>query len=319
MKGAILDWDCYGPDISLAPLENLGVHWEVHSLTKPDQILERLHSKQIAIVNKVPLRKETLSQLPDLQLICEGATGYDNIDIAAANERGIVVCNVPAYSTDSVAQLTLFFVLNLFESAFSYQNTKKEWPHSPMYCRFNGPIVEAKGKTIGIVGAGKIGQEVGRLCHAFGMKVIYTASRDPKRSLPGSLPLEKLLPIADIVTLHVPLTAETRHLFGEKAFSSMKKGAFLINNSRGGLIDEMALVKALKSHHLGGAALDVLSQEPPPHDHPLLDPTIPNLIITPHIAWASIEARTRMIDILASNVSAFLSGKPQNVVLHKIA
>lgn len=305
-EGVILDWDCFGPEMKLEKLENLGVHWIVYPQSKPEEIKERLQGKEIAVVHKVSLSKEILTHAPELKLVCEGATGYDNIDVKAAKELGIAVCNVPSYSTDSVAELVLLFILSLFKRSFFYQNTQQTWPKSPLFCCFNGTIQEVKGKTIGIIGAGKIGQEVGRLCEAFGMKVIYSASRDPKKSLPGALPLEKILPIADLISLHLPLTKETFHLFGEKQFFSMKKGAFFINTCRGQIIDDLSLAKALKENHLGGAALDVLSQEPPSKEHPLLDPSIPHLLLTPHIGWASIEARERLVETVAENIRAYL-------------
>ena len=313
-QGVVLDWDCIGPDISQKRLADLPIHWTFYGNSRSDQLEERLKGMEIAVAGKVSLKKETLSRSKTLKLIAEMATGTDNIDVAAAKELGIAVCNVPAYSTDSVAQLVLLFILSLLGSAQSYQNTKKEWPQSPLFTLFNGPIHEAKNKTVGIMGAGQIGQEVGRLCRPFGMKTIFMASRDPKRSQPGALPLEQILPIADFITLHLPLTAETKHLFNEKHIFAMKKGAFLINTARGGLIEEKALAKALKEGHLSGAALDVLSQEPPPKDHLLLDPALTNLLITPHIGWASIEARERLAACLLENIRDFLNGQPKNLV-----
>lgn len=313
-KGVVLDWDCFGPNVPKDNLNDLNIDWTIFHHTTEDQVDERLKGKEIAIVGKVLLKKKSLFACKDLKLICEAATGYDNIDLPAAKELGISVCNVPAYSTDSVAQITLFLILSLLCSAPSYQDAKKQWSQSSLYCLFKGPIYEAKGKTIGIVGAGRIGKEVGRLCHAFGMNVLFTPSRDPKKSFPAAFLLEKILPNADLISLHIPLTPETHHLFNEKRLFEMKKGAFLINTGRGKLIEEHSLAKALKEGHLAGAALDVLSEEPPLPSHPLLDPSIPNLILTPHIAWSSCEARKRLIDSVVNNIRAYLKGHPINIL-----
>src|SRR6185503_1392939 len=244
------------------------------------------------------------------------ATGYNIVDVAAARERGIVVTNVPAYGTSSVAQMTFALLLELCHRTGHHAQTVRDgrWAKSPDFCYWDYPLVELDGLIMGIIGLGRIGQTVARLAHAFGMKVVATGRSKP-RDLPASVAwfdLETLLRTSDVVSLHCPLTAETKHMINAERLKLMKPTAFLLNTSRGPLIDEASLAEALRAGQIAGAGLDVLSVEPPDADHPLY--TAPNCFITPHISWATRAARARLMRVAVENVRAFIGGTPQNVV-----
>jgi glycerate dehydrogenase len=300
-------------DIDFSPIEALG---ELVSFdhTAPGERLERVAGATILLTNKVLVDEAAMEAAPGLRLIQVAATGTNNVDLRAAAARGVAVGNVAGYSTPSVAQHTMTLILNLATGIHAYAREAQLWPRSPHFTRLDHPIFELAGRTLGIVGLGTIGSEVGRLAAAFGMEVIALAREGASGlSAPGAVPRvgeAEFFARADFVTLHCPLTEANRHCIGEKTIARMKPGAFLVNTGRGPLVDETALAAALRSGRLGGAALDVLSAEPPPADHPLLAPDIPNLILTPHTAWASVESRRRLTDGIAANVRAFLAGDP---------
>lgn len=288
--------------------------WRDHDRTAPHDIVERLHGATVAITNKVALQREHLLELPDLRLIAVAATGYNIIDLAACRERGIVVCNVPAYSTSGVAEHTLMLMLMLRHQMGACQNAVQDWPASPLFCVFGPAIGELAGSTLTLIGSGSIGNRVAELALAFGVTVVRAERRGASACRPGYVPFEQALAQADIVSLHCPLTPETRGIIGLRELQLLKKDAVLINTARGGLVDEAALAETLAAGRLGGAALDVLEQEPPAADNPLLRLQHPNLLLTPHVAWASTPSLQRLGNILVGNIEAFLQGQPRNRV-----
>ena len=302
-------------DLDLTPLEAVFDELVCHTQTNDNQIIERLQGAQVAIVNKVALDDAVFSACPDLRLILVAATGVNNIHLAAARQRGISVCNCQAYGTATVAQHTLMLLLALATRLPDYQGAvaRGRWQESGQFCLLDFPIVELAGKTLGVLGQGELGSAVARLAEALGMKVLVgnLPGRPPRAD---RLDLDKLLPQVDALTLHCPLTEQTRNLLGERELKLMKPSAFLINTARGGLVDEQALADALRQGHLGGAATDVLTSEPPTSDNPLLAADVPRLIVTPHSAWGSREARQRIVVQVAENASAFLAGAPRREV-----
>jgi len=289
----------------------------VYDRTPPELILERASKAAIVLTNKVPLTAATLAELPELRFISVLATGYNVVDLGAARARRIVVSNVPEYGTDSVAQHVFALLLELCHRTCAYAAAVKsgEWVRSPDFCFYLRPPIELVGRTMGIIGFGRIGRRVGELAHAFGMNVIAAGGKtgDTPGYRPFSWkPVVEVFSAADVVSLHCPLSAENSGLVDSDLLRLMKPGAFLINTARGGLVDEHALAAALESGRLAGAALDVIGQEPMRPDHPLLG--IANCVITPHIAWASLAARRRLLTITAQNIEAFLAGRPINVV-----
>lgn len=298
-------------DLDLAPLERAFDRLTRHDTSAPGQLAERLQGAQVAIVNKVAIDAETMAACPQLKLILVSATGVNNIDLAAARSRGIAVSNCQGYGTATVAQHTLMLLLALATHMPDYQAAVRSgrWQQAGAFCFLDFPIVELEGKTLGLLGHGELGSAVARLAEAFGMRVVTgNLPGRPKRS--DRLDLHELLAEADAVTLHCPLTEQTRGLIGRAELDAMKPGAFLINTARGGLIDEQALADTLRRGHLGGAATDVLTQEPPIDGNPLLAPDVPRLIVTPHSAWGSREARQRIVGQLAENAEAFFTGRP---------
>ncbi|MBI5518647.1 MAG: D-2-hydroxyacid dehydrogenase [Desulfovibrio sp.] len=302
------------------------VYWELigdqgelvlYDRTEPRDVQERARGAQVLFTNKTVLDAGTINALPDLKCICVLATGYNVVDIAAAAARGIPVCNVPGYSPPAVAQHVMAVTLELFGKACRHAQAVAQgrWSAQPDFCFWDAPITELANKTFGIVGFGAIGRRVGELAHAFGMNVLCHVPR-PKE-LPDYGPfafatLADLFEDSDVVSLHCPLTAENENMVDAKLLSRMKPTAFLVNTARGPLVDETALAAALTAGKLGGAALDVVREEPIRPDNPLL--SAPNCLITPHVAWASVEARRRLMGIAAANLRAFLAGSPQNVV-----
>ena len=280
--------------------------------TDPDEIVERLKDATVAIINKVPMRAETLAQLPKLKLIAVAATGTDVIDKAAAKEHGIAIVNIRNYAFNTVPEhvIALMFTLKrkIINYAIDVQNGV--WNASRQFCFFPHDIHDISGSTLGIVGYGAIGKSIGKRAECLGMKVIaYDVMPQD-----GLVDLDTILKESDVITLHAPLTPETRNMIGAAELKKMKRSAILINTARGGLVDEKALADALKAGEIGGAGFDVLTEEPPKNGNVLLDPSIPNLIVTPHVAWASREAMQILADQLIDNIEAFIDGKPQNVV-----
>lgn len=312
MRAVFLDASTYGEDFDLSSLKSLPIQWTFYPTTTPDELKARIQQAEIIVTNKVKLNKETIAE-SKAKLICVTATGFDNIDIEEASKKGVVVSNIPSYSTPSVVQLTLTFILMLSESLLEYiEHVRRgEWAKSPIFTILDYPFFELQGKKLGIIGYGNIGREVARLAKGFGMEILIAQG---SKENPDAVPLEEVLKESDFITLHIPLTDKTRDLIGEKELKMMKASSYLINVSRGGIVNEEALKDALKSKSIAGAAFDVLTKEPPEKDHPLLDPEIPNLILTPHIAWGSLESRMRSLEILEKNIQSFINGNPQNVI-----
>ena len=301
-------------DLDWSALDPLGGATR-YDATAPELIVQRAAEAEALLVNKVKLTREIMNALPKLRYIGELATGYDNIDVAAARERGITVCNVPGYSTDSVAQLTFALLLELCHHAGEHSRRvieERKWSRQPYYCFWDYPLHELAGRTMGIVGLGRIGIRVAEIARAFGMKVV-ACSRTP-REVPGvtMVDFDALLRESDVISLNCPLTEQTRGLMNAAAFARMKKTAFLINTSRGGVIVEEDLRRALDEGVIAGAAVDVASAEPPREDNPLLDAK--NIVVTPHIAWATEEARGRLLATVIGNLIAWTEDRPQNAV-----
>lgn len=316
-KIVFLDAATYG-DVSL---QNFTQAWgcTIHQVTAHEQTIQRLAGHNIAVTNKVAFDKNILSapEARDLRLIAVAATGTDIIDRAEASKRGIKVCNVPGYATESVAQFTMALILELCARAGSYRAAVRrgDWEESPIFSLLNYPSVELHGKKLGIVGHGNIGQAVARMARGFGLEVLI-AARPGAPGGDGRISLDRLFSQADVISLHCPLTPETRNLINPQTLALMKPAAFLVNTARGALIDEAALVDALRRKTIAGAALDVITQEPPGADHPIIraGKELDNLIVTPHTAWSAREARERLLHEVEENITAFLRGRERNLV-----
>ncbi len=316
MKIVELDGYAANPgDLSWEPLQELG-ELTVYDRTPASLVVERAKDADIILINKVLITEEVLSQLPRLKYIGVLATGYNVVDVKAATKRGIVVTNIPAYSTESVAQMTFAHILNITNRIGHYARQSREgrWSSNPDFCYWDTQLWELSGKTIGIVGLGNIGMRVATIARYFGMDVFAFTSKN-SADLPEGIQkttLDGLFAVSDIVSLHCPLTADTRHLINRESLEKMKEGSILINTGRGPLVDEEAVADALASGHLGGYGADVMIDEPPSPNNPLLAQR--NAFITPHIAWATREARQRLMDICVRNVKAFIEGKRLNAV-----
>jgi glycerate dehydrogenase len=316
MKIVILDGYSAQPgDLSWLGLENLGT-LDVYERTTPEQTVERAKDAEIVLTNKVVINKEVIAQLPLLKYVGVLATGYNVVDIEAASERGIIVTNVPAYSTESVAQMVFAHLLTVTNRTEHYalQNRNGRWSSSPDFCYWDTELTELAGKSFGIVGLGNIGMRVAQIALAFGMKVIALTSKSAE-SLPvgiAKVDLPTLLSSSDVLSLHCPLTEETRHFINADTIRQMKSTAIVINTGRGPLVDDQAVADALSSGRLYAFCADVLTTEPPNITNPLLKQS--NAFITPHIAWATKEARVRLLHVAEENVRCFVEGKPQNVV-----
>lgn len=311
MNAVFLDYESLDKnDLDFSALREIFTDLELYPSTLDTQVLERVQHADVVITNKVVLDTENLKQCLSLKLILISATGTNNVDLAQAKAQGITVCNCQGYGTSAVAQHTLMLMLTLATSVIQYDHAVKqgEWNKSPIFCLLDFPIVELAGKTLGILGYGELGQAVAKLAEAFGMKIIVGAL--PNRSTGNRVALSELLPQVDFLSLHCPLTEETRDLIDNKAIEKMKPSAFLINCARGGIVNEHDLATALRTGKIAGAATDVLSVEPPKEGNVLLANNIPNLIITPHSAWGSVDARQRIVQQLTENASAFQQGKP---------
>lgn len=316
MKIVVLDGYSLNPgDLSWKEIESLG-ECKIYDRSTTTEAIKRAWDADAILTNKVAFRKETLEILPNLKYIGVLATGYNTIDIETAKQKGIIVTNIPAYSTDSVAQMVFAHLLTISNRVEHYTEEVKKgnWTQSKDFTFWDTPLFELNGKTIGIIGLGHIGMAVARISMAFGMKVIALTSQQ-KENLPNgilSVSKEELFKQSDIVTLHSPLTPETRNLVNAEMLSLMKPWAILINTSRGPLINEKDLADALNNKQILAAGVDVLSSEPPKADNPLL--TARNCFITPHIAWATIEARTRLMQIATQNLRGFINGEIQNKI-----
>lgn len=316
MRIVILDGYALNPgDLSYDCLKQFGT-LKVYDRTLPEQLIERAKDADAVLTNKVVLGETEFAQLPRLRYIGVQATGYNVIDVEAARRHGITVTNIPAYSTDSVAQMVIAHLLNITQSVGYYarENRTGRWGSNPDFCYWDNPLIELAGKQMGIVGFGRTGSAVARLATAFGMKVaVYTSKL--QSALPEGvekMELDALFATSDVVSLHCPLTPDTHHLVDAARLARMKPTGILINTARGSIVDEQALADALNSGALHAAGVDVLTEEPPREDSPLLSTR--HCFVTPHIAWATLEARTRLLQICEANLRAFIEGTPQNVV-----
>lgn len=316
MKIVVLDGYGLNPgDLSWDEMGQLG-ELVVYDRTTPEEVIGRAADADVILTNKVVLKSKEMDALPKLKYIGVLATGYNIIDTDYAKSKGIIVTNIPAYSTDSVAQMTFAHILNITNRIEHYadQTRKGQWSRSKDFCYWDTPLVELAGKTIGIVGLGAIGLKVARVALEFGMDVFAFTSKNAA-DLPEGIrktTLEGLLAISDVLTLHCPLNNETRKMINAESLSKMKKGAILINTGRGPLVDEQAVADALESGQLGAYGTDVMSAEPPAIDNPILQ--APNAYVTPHVAWATFEARTRLMGIAVNNVKTFIEGNPVHIV-----
>lgn len=311
MKAVFLDYESLDKnDLDFTQLKTAFDELILYPSTTPEQVIERVQGADVIITNKVVIDAKTIEQSPQLKLILISATGTNNVDLEQAKSNGVVVCNCQGYGTSAVAQHTISLMLALSTSLLKYDHAVKQgqWSKSPIFCLLDFPIVELSGKTLGILGYGELGKAVAKLAEAFGMKILVGAL--PKRSSDQSrVPFAELLPQVDFLSLHCPLTDETKDLISTPQFDQMKDSAFLINCARGGIVNEQALADALKQGKIAGAATDVLSVEPPKEGNVLLAEDVPNLIITPHSAWGSVEARQRMVNQLYENAKAFKNGQ----------
>lgn len=316
MQGVFLDLDSVHPsDLDLAQLQDSLPHWQFHHHTGPDEVLPRIQAAQVVVTNKVPLTASGIQASRNLQLICVAATGTNNIDLAAASAAGVVVSNARDYATASVVEHVFSLLLTLTRRLDAYRRRVRDgdWTRSPHFCLFDETIEELAGKQLGIIGYGVLGRAVADLARAFSMQV-NIAQRVHDSPLPDRLPLPQLLESCDVISLHCPLTEQTRGLIGETELRQMKDTALLINTARGGIVDEQALLRGLQQGWIAGAGIDVLAEEPPATTTALLQYNSPRLIVTPHIAWASRAARQRLIGEITANILAFGNGSPRNRV-----
>lgn len=316
MKIVILDSNALNPgDMSWDQIKVFGTVTTYPRTHGTEEIITRIGDADIILLNKVPIDADILDACPSVKLICCLSTGYNVVDIQAARARNIPVCNVPAYSTAAVSQFTFALLLELCHRIGHHDKTVHDgkWAACPDFCYWDTPQMELAGKTMGIIGFGRIGQAVGRIANAMGMKVLaYSRTRRDGKEIATYVDLDTLLAHSDIVSLHCPLFPETQNLINSDTIAKMKDGAILLNTSRGQVIDETAVANALISGKLRGAAMDVVSEEPISPTNPLL--SAPNCIITPHMAWAPMETRQRILDVTVENISGFLSGNPINMV-----
>ena len=316
MNIVILDGYALNPgDLSYECLQQFGT-LKVYDRTTPDQVVERAKEAEALLTNKVVLGENEFAQLPHLRYVGVQATGYNVVDVEAARRYGIIVTNIPAYSTASVAQMVMAHLLNITQSVdyYAQQNRAGRWSSNPDFCYWDNRLIELAGKQMGIVGFGRTGSAVARLAQAFGMRIVTYTSK-PQDTLPDGVEkcsLDTLFAASDVVSLHCPLVPATHHLVNAERLAQMKATAILINTARGPIVDEEALAHALNSGMLYAAGVDVLCEEPPRVQSPLLKAR--NCFVTPHIAWATLEARTRLLQICEANLRAFIEGHPQNVV-----
>lgn len=316
MKAVILDWATMGPNLDLSRMRALLPDLTVYDDTADHELADRIAGAGIVLGNKIIMTEEAFANAPELRFIGVTATGTDNIDLAAARRHGIAVSNIRAYCTQSVAEHVFGCLLNLTHKLMRYATDVRggAWREAENFCMLTHPIRELSAMTLGIVGWGELGKGVARIAKAFDMNVLV-AARPGSNDVPdGRVPFAEVLACADVISLHCPLNPATRGLFGEREFRAMKNSAILINTARGGLVDSQALCVALRDGEIAAAAIDVLPQEPPVDGDPLLDYAGDNLIVTPHIAWGTQQARQRAIDELTANIEAFLDGRERNRV-----
>lgn len=311
-----LDRDTISPQTLLRPL-SFAHTLTLHDRTRPEEVAERIAGADIVIVNKVRLGREALAAAPRLKMIALAATGSDNVDLEACNDLGIIVSNIRGYAVRTVPEHVFALIFALRRSIVAYRESVRagRWQEADQFCYFDYPIQDLAGSTLGIIGAGALGQAVGQIGRALGMRVLFAAHKG--RTDMGTLytPFDTVLAESDVITLHCPLNAQTQHLLSTDEFGKMARKPLLINTARGALVDDHALTSALRSGQIAGAGIDVTVPEPPPADHPLmalLD--LPNFILTPHVAWASAEAAQALADQLIGNIEAFVTGSPRNIV-----
>ena len=287
-----------------------------YGTTEAHETLARIRGADIVITNKVVISAQAFAENPQLKLVAVTATGVNNVDVEAAKQNGTAVCNIRAYGNESVAEHAFMMMITLMRNLPAYQRDVAAglWENSPFFCHLGAPMRDLNGKTLAIFGRGNIGQTLATYAQAFKMKVVFVEHKHAETVRDGYVSFDEAVRTADALSLHCPLTPETANMIGEAELQQMKPGAILINCGRGGLVDEAALVAALKYGQIGGAGFDVLTQEPPRDGNPLLKARLPNLIVTPHIAWASQEAANRLFDILLDNINRFVAGNPQNLV-----
>jgi glycerate dehydrogenase len=316
MRGVFLDLRTVDRnDLDLTSLRSVVMQWTYHDRTAPYQVIDRIRDADILVTNKIDLDGTALESAHALKLVCIAATGTNNIDLDACRSRNITVSNVTGYATSSVVEHVYAQILNLMRRLNEYRTAIEEgrWQNAADFCLLDFPIRELRGLTLGIVGHGELGQAVAVTGKAFGMTVLI-AERAGASPRPGRVALDDLLAASHVVSLHCPLTYKTRNLIGERELGLMRRDAILVNTARGGIVDEAALLEAIRRGRIAGAAVDVLSEEPPHRGNPLLQISLPNLLVTPHVAWASINARQRLIDEIAANIRAWLDGTPRNLV-----
>ena len=321
MQAVFLDYKTVDSgDLDLSPISDLLPELIVYENTKNEEIAERIKFAEIIIINKIDLDASLLSKAQNAKLICLVATGTNNVDLESAKSLGIAVCNIKNYCTDSVVQHVFLSILTLQHSLLDYQISLDQgaWQNSALFSLLNHPIAELRAKKLGIVGFGVLGSGVAKMAENFGMEVLIAESLDKNRVQKNDasprINFNELVKESDFISLHCPLTDCTVKLFNQAVFAAMKNNAFLINTARGALIEDEDLILAIKNKEIAGAAIDVFDEEPPPLDHPLIRESFHNLIITPHIAWAAVEARQRALECIAENIDAFLKDKPINVV-----
>ena len=304
----------YPDDLDFSKLENVA-SWQWFDNANVSDVQHCLEDTEIIVSNKIFLDRKIMQSCQQLKLICVAATGTNNVDIEAAKQLGIAVCNVRAYATSSVVQHVFSFILALNRKLFPYRESvfNGDWSRSDFFCYFGEPISALEGKTLGIIGYGELGKAVAKIAQCFAMKVLI-AKRDETDVRSGRTDLTTLLAESDVLSLHCPLTEHNYHMISEKELSLMKSDVILINAARGGLIDEQALLHSLENNQIGGAALDVLEEEPPSVNNALINYQADNLIITPHIAWASRQSRQSLVNEIAKNIQAYLQGQPRNIV-----
>ncbi|MES0871646.1 D-2-hydroxyacid dehydrogenase [Pseudovibrio sp. SCP19] len=318
MKIAFLDRSTIGPTVQISK-PSFEHEWVEYDNTSPDEVLERLQEVQICITNKVPLSADVLKQLPDLKLVCIAATGYDKVDIATCDELGIVVSNVRGYAVNTVPEHAFALIFALRRSLVGYRQDviNGEWQKSGKFCFFHHPIKDLAGSRLGIIGSGTLGKGTARIGEALGMDVVFADRKGAAEVRPGYTDWQEVITTSDVISLHTPLTPETRGMISAAEFEAMQQKPILINTSRGGLVDEAALVQALDKQQIAAAGFDVLTTEPPQADNPLLSILDrPNVIVTPHVAWASEEAMQTLWDQLVSHMENFQNGNPTNAVGH---
>lgn len=312
----MLDRNALADDVPIRPLQHPHT-WQDYPATRPEQVVERLHDADIAVLSKVAIKRETLAACPRLKHIAVSATGYNIIDLEACREHQVSVSNIPSYAADTVAEHVIACIFSLRRELIQYRQKVIEgaWQTSPGFCLFDKPVNEIRGATLGIVGLGEIGTATARLANAVGMRVVYSARRPLSLDFATQVDFDQLIAHSDVISLHCSLNHSTRNLINQTELQRMPEHAILINTARGGIVDETALVAAIEQQQIAGTAVDVLAQEPPADDSPLLSiAERSNVIITPHISWTNVQAMQVLADTLINNIEAFISGTPQNLV-----